>query len=226
MSSSAPEAEIFRLLQAGKLAEAEAAGRAILARKPGDAQALHLLGLVLAQSGRREEGLALLDRSIVGAMRNAAFLNNRARVLVDLGRMEGAERDLRKALGIDPSFYAAYCQLGGVLRVMGRLEEAMAAFRRAQAIEPGGADARVGLGNVLRDSGERRSAVPLRPGCGVARPARVVARRPAQLDGPQHVRAEVLHRLEGADRHAELLSLLGVLDGVLQQPAGGAQHLG
>ena len=107
MSSSAPEAEVFRLLQAGKLAEAEAAGRAILARKPGDAQALHLLGLVLAQSGRREEGLALLDRSITGAMRNAAFLNNRARVLVDLGRMEDAERDLRKALGIDPSFYAA-----------------------------------------------------------------------------------------------------------------------
>ncbi len=215
MSSSAPEAEAFRLLQAGRLGEAEAACRAILERKPGDAQALHLLGLVLAQSGRREEGLALLDRSIVGAMRNAAFLANRARVLADLGRTQDAERDLRKALSIDPSFHAAYTQLGRVLRVLGRFDEATAAFRRALAIEPRGADARVGLGNVLRDRGDRQGALAaydealaLRPGDATA----LYNRAALRLDLGESERAlegfrEVLAR---DPRHAPALNNLGV----------------
>src|SRR5258706_16514 len=145
MRSSAPEAEVLRLIQAGQLAEAEGAARALLGRKPGDAQATHLLGLVVAQTGRREEGLELLDRSIAGAAPNAPFLANRARILADMGRGAEAERDLRNALRVDPSSYIAYCQLGGVLRGLRRHVEARAAFRRALAIDARGVQADVGL---------------------------------------------------------------------------------
>ena len=56
----------------------------------------------------------------------------------------------------------------------------------------------------------------------VGRPARVVARGAPQLDGAQHVGAQVLDRLERADRLVELHALLGVLDHHLQRARGGA----
>src|SRR5688572_9441935 len=96
--SSSPEAAALALLNAGRFAEAETAWRAILARRPDDAQALHLLGLILARTGRAAEGLQLLERSLERAPRNAAFLNNRAQVLAEAGRLEDALRDLRRRL--------------------------------------------------------------------------------------------------------------------------------
>ena len=56
----------------------------------------------------------------------------------------------------------------------------------------------------------------------VGGPARVVRPGPGQLDGAEHVGAEVLHRLERADRAVELASLLRVLDGHLERPRRGA----
>ena len=55
----------------------------------------------------------------------------------------------------------------------------------------------------------------------VGRPARVVARGAAELDGAQHVGAEMLDRLERADRLVELHPLLGVLDRELERARRG-----
>lgn len=157
MSSSTPEAQALALFQAGRLAEAEAAWRAILARRPDDPEALHLLGLILLRTGRGE-GAGLVDRSIERAPRNAAFLNNRAQLLAEAGRGEEAMRDLKRALMLEPRFHAALCHLGSLLRRHGRHDEALAAFRRAIALDARQPDAHVGLGNVLRERGDRAGA--------------------------------------------------------------------
>ena len=156
--SSSPESVALGLFNAGRFAEAEAAWRAILARRPDDAQALHLLGLILARTGRAAEGLQLLERSLERAPRNAAFLNNRAQVLAEAGRAEDALRDLRRALMLEPRFGALHIHQGSLLRRLGRLDEAAAAFRRALAAEPRLAEAHVGLGNVLRERGDAAGA--------------------------------------------------------------------
>lgn len=158
MSSSTPEAQALALFQAGRLDAAEAAFRAILARSPDDPQALHLLGIILARTGRVAEGLALLDRSVERAPRNPGFLNNRALVLSEAGRLDDAERDLRRALQAEPRFVAGLVHLGSILRRLGRAEEATAAFRRALTIDPRSADAHVGLGNTLRERGDTAGA--------------------------------------------------------------------
>jgi len=149
MSSSAPEAKALALLQAGRLEEAEAAWRAILAERPDDADALHFLGCVLARAGRTQDGLDLIDRSLRQAPRNPAFLNNRARVLADAGRLEEAVADLRRAVQGDPRFAAAFLHLGTLLGRLGRGEEALAALRRAAALDPGQPGAHAALGRLL-----------------------------------------------------------------------------
>jgi tetratricopeptide (TPR) repeat protein len=157
MSFSTAESQALGLFQQGRLAEAEAAWRAILARKPEDPEALHLLGLILVRTGRAE-GIQMLDRSIERAPRNAAFLNNRAQILSEAGRTDAALRDLRRAVMLEPRFHAAYCHLGSLLRRLGRQEEALAAFRKALAIDARVPEAHVGLGNVLRERGDRAGA--------------------------------------------------------------------
>jgi len=158
MSASTPEAAALALFQSGRLDAAEAAWRAILAARPDDPQALHLLGLILARTGRAVEGLAMVGRSIEREPRNSAFLNNRAMLHADAGRLADAERDSRKAVQLDPRFLAGWIQLGSVLRRQDRLEEATAAFRRAVTVDPRSSDAHVGLGNVMRARGDAAAA--------------------------------------------------------------------
>lgn len=171
MSSSPPDAEALALLQSGRLAEAESAWRAILARKPGDAAALHFLGCILAQTGRGAEGLALIDRSLMASPRNAAFLNNRARVLADAGRLEEALRDLRRAVQSDARFFAGFFHLGGVLRTLGRFDEAVTALRHAVALEPRHPEALLNLGHALQATGRVEEAVEHYSRAVAARPA-------------------------------------------------------
>ncbi|HET9651310.1 MAG TPA: tetratricopeptide repeat protein [Usitatibacter sp.] len=161
MSSSTPEAQALALFRAGRLAEARDAWSAILARRPDDPEALHMLGYILTRLGRAAEGLALIDRSIEHAPRAAPFLNNRAQVLAETGHADEAIRDLRRAVQLDPRFVAAYCHLGILLNRAGRGEEALAAFRRALAIDPGQPLALYNLGVlrlVARDLGEAEAA--------------------------------------------------------------------
>ena len=63
-----------------------------------------------------------------------------------------------------------------------------------------------------------RGAVALGRVGGVGGPARVVRAGAGELDGAEHVGAEVLHGLERADRAVELSPLLRVLDRHLQRP--------
>ncbi len=163
MSSSVAEA--VRLLQAGRLADAEAAARAALAQRR-DADALHVLGCIRAQAGARDEGLALLGEAIALSPRDASFLNNRARVLAEAGRLEEAARDLGEALAIMPSFDAARMQLAQVLSRQGAAEiararhgEAEAMFRAAVALAPGYAGAHNDLGVALQRQGRAAEAI-------------------------------------------------------------------
>ena len=73
--------------------------------------------------------------------------------------------------------------------------------------------------------GDRRRAGQLRR-VGVGRPRREVRRRAAALGVEQHLRRLVLHGLERADRHAELLALLDVLDGHVERALRDADELG
>lgn len=157
MSSSTPEARAFALLAAGRFAEAEAAARAILARKPDSIDALHLIGLALFQSGRHEEAMALLERSLARDPGNAAFLKNIAAAhhfmglaFLRAGDLTRAEESLRKSIAAAPGEADVLTNLGVVLLHAGRVEEGEALFERAVAADPRNADAHNNLGIALQ----------------------------------------------------------------------------
>ena len=163
MKSSAAEA--VRLFQGGRVAEAEAAARAILAANARDAEALHLLGCIRAQAGAHPEAVALMDQALAIEPRNPAFLENRARVLAQLGLASlragdaaQAARAFQAALPAFPRDASLHSNLGLALQRLGRADEAIAHFGQAAQFDPAQEGVLVNWGNALETRGDLEGA--------------------------------------------------------------------
>ena len=145
--------------RAGRLGEAKHIYRQILAAQPDNPDALHLLGILSAQSGDNLRAAALIEKAIGVNPNNAAFHFNLANVYRALGRLPDAIAAYRRALAINPKFAAAHGNLGNTLRARGKPDEAVASYRRALAIDPNDAETHFNLGNALKDQGQLDEAV-------------------------------------------------------------------
>ena len=92
--------------------------------------------------------------------------------LQELGQLERAVENYRRALEIYPDYAEAHSNLGNVLRDLGQLGEAVACYRRALEIKSDFAEALSNLGNALRDLGQfddaiasYRRALEIKPNC-------------------------------------------------------------
>lgn len=161
--SKATSVENFRqavgLYQAGRLGEAEAACRAILAADSGFVDAMHLLAVVLAQSDRADEGAGFAVRAMKLGGENPAAWNNLGEIRRMQGQYAEAESCYRNALRIAPRFAEAHYGLGNILKHLGRDEDAVYAYRAALDLAPGFAKARFNLANTLRDQGRVPAAI-------------------------------------------------------------------
>jgi len=97
----------------GRLAEAERAYRGLLAERPDDAEALHLLGVLLHQSGRNDQALELIRRSLELDGSRPNVHSNLASVLGRTGRTAEALHHAREALRLAPNLPEAHNNLGG-----------------------------------------------------------------------------------------------------------------
>lgn len=145
--------------RAGRLAEAEALYRQILASEPGHAEARHLLGLVAHQVGRHDLALELIRQATTLDPNNPAAHTNLGEVCRTLGRTEEALTALRRAIQLGPNSPEAHNNLGNVLRNHGQMDEAAIALRRAIELKPDYADAYSNLGVVLAEKGQLDEAI-------------------------------------------------------------------
>jgi predicted O-linked N-acetylglucosamine transferase (SPINDLY family) len=146
--------------QVGRLREAEAIYRQILAQQPDHAQALNMLGVLSAQTNRLRDALELIQRSIA-LVPTAEAYNNLGNVLRFMGRLDESLRAYETSLQLSPNDAKAHTNLGTVLNQLGRHEQAIAAVRAALKIEPTLVAAHSMLGNSLQELGrfeEARSA--------------------------------------------------------------------
>lgn len=113
--------------QAGRLRDAEANYRDVLAANPRHTGALGYLGLLAHQAGHSDAAIDLLRKAIASDKRNPEPHYNLARILSDCGRDDDAIMHNRKALEIAPDFPGAHNNLGALLLLHGRPAEALAA---------------------------------------------------------------------------------------------------
>ena len=155
---------------AGRLAEAEAIYRQILAVEPRHVDALQFLGILAHQVGRSDVAVEMLLAAIVLAPGVPALHSNLGEAYRKLGRFAEAAAALRRAVILKPDFPEAHYNLGCTLTDEGRLDEAICAYREAIRLKPELAEAHSNLGNALRDKGSPdeaiaacRRAIALRP---------------------------------------------------------------
>lgn len=162
---------VSALLDQGRLAECEAAARALVADHPGDASCWNLLGVCLAVGGRFADALHPLQQTATLDPRDADAQRLVADVLQRLGRPAEAEGAYARALALAPDDAEVRIGLGNVLVTLGRPAEAEPHFRHVAAIAPKNVQAHTNLGMVLRDLGRPaeaeascRRAIELKPG--------------------------------------------------------------
>ena len=143
----------------GRLAEAEAAYRQVLAGAPRDPDALHYLGVLCHHRGENADAVDLIQRAIAGAPGYADAHNNLGNVLRALGRTEEAAAAYRRALALRPDDASIENNLGMTLRWLGQVDDAIALHRRAIARAPDRGVGYFGLGQALRASGDLEGAI-------------------------------------------------------------------
>src|SRR5438270_14055717 len=88
--------------QAGRLPEAEASYREILAVDPGSVDAWHLLGILSQQGGKREEAKACLSRALNLNPDNPEARYNLGLVLLSDGKPDEAVDCFERAITLRP----------------------------------------------------------------------------------------------------------------------------
>ncbi len=156
--------------EAGRIEQAQALYRGILARDPEDADSLHLLGLITAERGNPAAGAALIQRAMAIAPGRAPYHNNLALSYRLLGRGEDAVREYRTAVALRPQSAEIHNNLATTLRDLGRHEEALAHYRQAAEHAPAIAEIWYNLANALGEDGPAeevegcyRRAIALKP---------------------------------------------------------------
>jgi len=136
--------------QAGRLAEAEACYRRVLAAQPDHADALHLLGVVAHQAGRHDLAVELIGRAIKQNRQNAAYFCSLGVALNNQGKLDEAVTAYRQAIRIKPDLAEAHFNLGNALHGQGKLKEALVSYDRALSVRPDYAEALSNRGLTLQ----------------------------------------------------------------------------
>jgi protein O-GlcNAc transferase len=153
--------EAIDLHRAGRLAQAEASYRRVLAGAPDDPDVLYPLGQLYNQAGRCDEAVACLRRVIAARPRHARAYNTLGMALDELGHADEALDCYRNAVRLDPRGYEAHYNLGSALLNPGRIDEAVVELERAIAIDPARGLAQMTLGQAMIRRGEVARALPL-----------------------------------------------------------------
>ena len=123
--------------QAGDLPDASNLYRQVLALRPADHDALHLLGVASAALGNPAGGIALIQQAI--ALKPAAAVPhfNLGGLLATQGRPKAALEAFQACLALSPNHVGALAASARLLHTLGRSAESVDAYARALVLTPG-----------------------------------------------------------------------------------------
>ncbi len=142
------------LHQQGQLAHASLMYEQVLARQPWHFDALHLLGVIAAQTKKPARAVDLIDRALKVRPKHAPAHNNRGNALKDLGQFGEALASFDQAIAFKPDYVNAHNNRGILLKQLRRLDEALSSFDRAITLQPDFAEAHWNKSLALLLSGQ------------------------------------------------------------------------
>ncbi|MEI6200425.1 MAG: tetratricopeptide repeat protein [Enhydrobacter sp.] len=145
--------------QQGRLDEAEAHYRTVLAANPAHFGALHLTGLVQYQRGAYSSAVDWIGRAIATNPQSPEAHSNLGLALFELKRVEEALASHERALRLKPDVPASLNNRGNALLALDRMLDALADYDRALKLQPNFALAHNNRGNVLRMLGRYDEAL-------------------------------------------------------------------
>jgi predicted TPR repeat methyltransferase len=145
--------------QAGRLAEASATYREILADQPRNADALRLLGVIARQEGRLDQAIELIRRSIEIDPARAEAHHNFGDALRSQGKLDDAVAAYSKAVELRPDWAEAHGALGNALREQGHLAPAIEEFKKVVRLKPSLPAGYLSLGKAYHIQGKRAKAL-------------------------------------------------------------------
>ncbi len=140
--------------QAGRLVDAEAAGRRAIAIDHGLVAGWNNLGIILQEAGKFDESLTCLEQVVMLKPDYPEAQNNLANTLKRLGRLADARRHYEIALSLAPHYAEALSNLSNLATDMGQPQEALAYARQAIDINPRLADAYINAAAAEQSRGD------------------------------------------------------------------------
>jgi tetratricopeptide (TPR) repeat protein len=151
--------EGLALYQKGQLARAQAIFEQILKLQFQHFEALHLLGVIAARTGKPGRAVELIGKAIEIHPNNAAAYNNRGNALVDLKQPQAALESYDRSIALKPDFADAFSNRGRALLALNQPQAAVESCGRAIALKPDFAVAYFNRGNAFLELKQPQAAL-------------------------------------------------------------------
>ena len=144
--------------QKGQLAQAQSIYEEILKVTPDHFDALHLLGVIAAQTQNHRRAVELMDQAISLFTYDAGCYFNRGLALKELRQWEAAIASYDHALALNPEYAEAWLNRGLACQGLKQLAVSVESYDRAIALKPDYAEAWSNRGVALGELGELEQA--------------------------------------------------------------------
>jgi protein O-GlcNAc transferase len=145
--------------QQGRIADAEAGYRRVLAQQPRNFLALHLLGATLHQQGHHEDALQWINKALDVHPRSSEAWANHGVVSLARGLPGVALASFERSLRIAPDCVDTISCRANALFSLGQLDEAIAEYDRALGLDASHANSWNNRGNSLQQAGRFSEAL-------------------------------------------------------------------
>jgi len=128
--------QVSQAMRSGRLAEAEAICRKMLANEPKNFDVVHMLAVICSEKGEYDESERLFRKAISLDPHFPPCYHNHGLALAKQEKYAAAVTQFDKALSLFSNFAPAHCDRGSALKELGRFDEALTSLNKAIDLAP------------------------------------------------------------------------------------------
>jgi len=153
------EQQTIALIHQGKLEDAEANYRKLIATGTKNHIVYGNLAALCGMQGRFDELTVLLNKALQLKPNYPEAHYNLGVALKQQGKLNAAISSYNTALKLKPDYPEAHYNLGNALKEQGDLDAAISSFNTALQLKPNFPEAHINLGNALKEQGDLDAAI-------------------------------------------------------------------